>query len=143
MANMNWKRIHLGTLAGGAVWSVWSLIVNVLILPKSYAAAQAAGTLLKSPHYTVGGFLSFWFLLLFVLSSILSWLYASVRGTLGAGPRTALKVGFLVGFSTCLPLSWSLVNWSPLDRFIPLWWMLDLWVGSILAALVAGWLYKD
>jgi len=26
---------------------------------------------------------------------------------------------------------------------LPLGWMLDLWVGSILAAVVAGFLYKE
>jgi hypothetical protein len=28
-------------------------------------------------------------------------------------------------------------------RHIPFWWMLDLWLGAIIASLVAGWLYKD
>jgi hypothetical protein len=30
-----------------------------------------------------------------------------------------------------------------MPRHIPLWWMLDLWLGAIIASLVAGWLYKD
>lgn len=143
MAALNWKRIHLGTVAGGVVWSIWSMIVNSVVLNQHYMAAQAAGTLLKEPRYTVGAFLGFWFLFLFVLSSIISWFYAVARGPLGPGPVTALKVGFLVGFAAVMPLSWSMVNWVPVERSIPFWWVLDLWVGSVLAALVSGWLYKD
>ena len=33
--------------------------------------------------------------------------------------------------------------WAPFSRFIVLGWMLDLWVGSILATLVSAWLYKE
>jgi len=143
VAALNRKRVYLGALAGGVVWSIWSLLINGLVLGARYEAAHAAGTLLRTPRYTVGGFLGFWFLLLFVLSAILSWLYAVARGPLGAGPKTALQLGIVIGFAAAVPLSWSLVNWVPVERFIPLWWMLDLWGGAVLASVVAGWLYKD
>jgi hypothetical protein len=26
---------------------------------------------------------------------------------------------------------------------LPLGWLLDMWIGAILATVVAGWLYKD
>ena len=143
MAAINWKRVGLGTLAGGVVWSLWSLIVNSLILPGRYAAAQQLGTLLQTPRYNVGGFLGVWFLSLFLLTAILAWLYAAARGALGPGPKTALQIGLLVGFAIGFPLSWSVVNWTAVGRFIPFWWMLDLWVGAVLSTLVAGWLYKD
>jgi hypothetical protein len=32
---------------------------------------------------------------------------------------------------------------APFARVLPLWWMLELWFGAILASLVAGWLYRD
>lgn len=143
MAAINWKRVHLGTVAGGFVWCVWSMIVNSVFIGAHYMDAQKAGHLLEAPRYTIGGFLGVWFLTLFVLASIGSWLYASVRSTLGPGPKTALKVGFLLGFAAGYPLSWSVANWAPVDRIVPLWWMLDLWVGAVLATLIAGWLYKD
>ena len=81
--------------------------------------------------------------MLFVLAAICAWLYVGVRATRGAGPRTALSVGALVGFASGFPLAFSLAAWAPFSRVIPLWWMLDLWVGAILATLVAGWLYRD
>ena len=33
--------------------------------------------------------------------------------------------------------------WSPVPQLLPLGWMLDLWGGAILAAIVAGYFYKD
>ena len=141
MAGVNTRRVVLGTIAGGVVWSIWSTIVNVVILESRYAAAQSAGLVLKQPRYPL--FFGYWFITLFVLAYILTWFYVSVRGTLGPGPVTALRVGFLAGFVSGFPLSLSLAAWAPFGRLIPFWWMLDLWVGAMLATLVSAWLYKD
>jgi hypothetical protein len=141
MAPVNTKRVVLGTIAGGVVWTVWSLVVNAVILGSRYAAAQATGQLLPHPRYPL--FLAYWIVTLFLLSYVFTWIYVSVRTTLGPGPLTALRVGFLVGFVAGFPVNLSVATWAPFDRIFPLWWMLDLWVGSMLAALVGGWLYKD
>lgn len=106
-----------------------------------YQAAQQAGLLLEEPRYPF--FVGVWFLTLFLLSAVVAWLYASVRATHGPGPKTALKVGFLVGFAAGFPTNFATTTWSPLDRVLPLGWTLELWVGATLAALVAGWLYKE
>ena len=143
MAAINWKRVYLGTFVGGIVWSAWSMFVNVVLIGPHYADEQKVGALLAEPRYTVAGFLGFWFLTLFILTSILAWMYAGMRNTLGPGPRTALMLGINAGFAIAFPLSWSVVNWVPVNRIVPLWWVVDLWVGAILATLVAGWLYKD
>src|SRR5882672_5795322 len=39
-----------------------------------------------------------WIVLLFVMSILLAHLYAWSRTTAGAGPRTAIKIGMIVGF---------------------------------------------
>jgi len=141
MAAINKKRVALGVLVGGVVWGVWSMLVNAVFLASRYAAAQESGQLLKEPRYPL--FLVYWFVTLFLLTYILTWIYVAVRDTLGPGPKTALRVGFLGGFVIAFPLSLSVATWVPLDRVFPLWWMLDLWVGAILATFVAGWLYKE
>lgn len=141
MAAVNTRRVVLGAIAGGVVWTVWSMVVNVVVLGSKYAAAQQSGELLKQPRYAF--FLGYWIITLFLLSYVLAWLYASVRSTRGAGPGTALTVGLLVGFAAGFPMNLSIATWSPLARTFPLWWMLDLWVGAVLATLVAGWLYRD
>jgi hypothetical protein len=141
MATVNTRRVWLGALAGWVVWLIWSGITNFAVLMPRYAAAQQAGTLLTQPRYPF--FMPAWFVMLFVLAAICAWLYAGVRATRGAGPKTALCVGALVGFASGFPLTFSLAAWAPFSRVIPLWWMLELWVGAILATLVAGWLYRD
>jgi hypothetical protein len=141
MGPVNTRRVWLGALAGWVVWLIWSLITNFAVLMPRYIVAQKAGTLLAQPRYPF--FVVAWFVMLFVLAVICAWLYAGVRGTRGAGPKTALTVGGLVGFASGFPLAFCLAAWAPFSRVIPLWWMLELWVGAVLATLVAGWLYKD
>jgi hypothetical protein len=141
MATVNTRRVVLGTLAGGVVWSIWSTIVNLLILKAWYGVAQTWATMLKQARYPF--FPVYWYITIFLLAYVVAWLYSSVRATRGAGPGTALTVGLLVGFAAGFPINLSLAAWAPMPRHIPLWWMLDLWLGAIFASLVAGWLYKD
>jgi hypothetical protein len=141
MAAIGLRRVALGTLAGGVIWGIWSTIVHMVILTSKYQFARANGLLLpqpRYPHYPV-----YWFVTLFLLTYILTWAYVSVRNVFGPGPITALRVGFLIGFVMGFPLSLSMAAWATFSRAITLWWMLDLWVGAILATLVSAWLYKE
>jgi hypothetical protein len=141
MAAVNKRRVLLGTIVGGAVWAVWSWVVNGVLLASQYAAAQTHGQLLQQPRYPL--FLVYWFVTIFLLSYILTWIYVSVRETFGPGPRTALRVGFLAGFIMSFPVNLSLAAWATFDRLIALGWMADLWVGAVLATFVSAWLYKE
>lgn len=141
MAAVNSRRVALGAVAGAVIWSIWSITINVVVLGSKYAAAQEAHLLLKQPRYSF--FVGYWIVTIFLLAYVVAWLYASVRATQGAGPGTALTIGLLVGFAAGFPLNFSTATWSALDRSMPLWWMLDMWVGAILASLLAGWLYTD
>jgi hypothetical protein len=141
MVTVNTRRVALGALAGGAVWCIWSTIVNMVILEPRYAAAQNLGTMLKQPRYPL--FVVYWFVTIFLLAYVVAWLYSSVRATRGAGPGTALTVGLLVGFAAGFPMNLTTATWAPIARHLPLWWMLDLWLGAIMASLVAGRIYKD
>ena len=67
----------------------------------------------------------------------------SVRPAFGPGPLTALRVGFLMGFMCGFPLSLTLATWAPFSRIITVWWLMDLWVGSMIATMVSAWLYKE
>jgi hypothetical protein len=143
MAAVNTRRVVLGALAGGVVWSIWSTIVNVVILEPQYKLAQSSGTMLSKGRYPYPLFLIYWFVTIFLLAYVVAWLYSSVRATRGAGPGTALTVGLLVGFAAGFPMNLTTAAWAPISRYLPLWWMLDLWLGAIMASLVAGWIYKD
>ncbi len=141
MAAINARRVVLGAVLGGVVWTLWDFGIYMAVLAPRYTAAQNAGLFLKQPRYSF--FVCYWIVTLFVVSFILAWLYASARATAGPGPMTALKIGVGVGFAAGFPMSLTQATWAPFDRIIPLSWMLDLWVGCVLASLVAGWLYKE
>lgn len=141
MAAVNTRRVLFGALAGGVVWNIWSFIVNTVALRNRYEAAQQAGSFLKEPRYPF--FIIQWIILLFILAGIVAWLYASARVAQGAGPKTAAIIGLVVGFAAGFPTNFAIAVWAPFSRHFPLWWMLELWVGAILAALVAGWIYRD
>ncbi len=141
MVTIGLRRVALGTLAGWVVWGIWSTIVNLVILVPKYQFAQAHQALLPQARYPL--FVVYWFVTLFLLTYILTWVYVSARATLGPGPITALRVGLLMGFVMSFPLGLSLAAWAPFSRCITLGWMLDLWVGAVLATLVSAWLYKE
>ena len=141
MVKVGLRRVALGTLAGGVVWGIWSTIINMVVLMPKYKLAQDNQLMLSQPRYPL--FILYWFVTLFLLTYILTWVYVSVRATLGPGPITALRVGLLMGFVMAFPLGLSMAAWAPFSRAIVLGWMMDLWVGSILATLVSGWLYKE
>ena len=139
---INRGRVFLGGLVGSVVWFLWSWLTGHFIITDArYQAAQNAGMFLKESRYPA--FVGQWFLIVLVLSIIVAHLYAWSRQTLGPGPGSALKIGALVGFAAGFPQNFALASWSPLDRIFPLGWMLEMWVGAILATLVAGWLYKE
>jgi hypothetical protein len=138
---INKSRIWIGGFAGGVVWVVWSSILGMGILAHRYAEVQERGLFLRESRYPF--FVGQWIVMLFILAIILSHLYAWARATCGPGPGTAIKVGFLVGFAAGFPLNFATAAWSPIPRIFPLIWMLDMWVGAVLATLVAGYFYRE
>ena len=139
---LNRGRIWLGGLAGGLVWAIWSFVVNTFVVQNArYVAAQNAGIFLKTPRYPF--FTGQWVLLLFILAIIVAHVYAWSRQTIGPGPRSALRIGFWLGFLAGFPGNFAQATWSAVDRSLPFGWMLEMWIGAILAALVAGFLYKE
>ena len=137
---LNRARIWLGGIVGGIVWSAWSFFVGMRLQP-FYLAMQNAGIFLKEPRYPY--FPAQWIVLLFIMSILLAHLYAWSRATAGPGLRTALRVGMIVGFCAGVPGNFGTATWSPMPRMLPLGWLLEMWIGAILATVVAGWLYKD
>jgi hypothetical protein len=137
---LNTTRVWLGGIVGGVVWSAWGFFIQTRQTP-FYEAMQKQGLFLKEPRYSF--FTPLWILLIFMMSVLVAYLYAWSRATAGAGPKTALKIGMIVGFCAGVPGNFAQATWSPVPRVLPLGWMLDLWVGAILAAMVAGFLYKE
>jgi len=140
--SLNKGRIWMGGLAGGVIWNIWSFVINTYGVQNArYVAAQNAGLFLKTPRYPY--FVGQWIVIVFILAIVVAHLYAWARQTLGPGPKTALRVGFWAGFLAGFPLNFAQATWSAVDRALPLGWMIEMWLGAILASLVAGFFYKD
>ena len=73
---------------------------------------QKLGLFLKQPRYPFFG--AQWVLLIFIMSILIAHLYAWSRATAGAGPKTALKIGMLVGFCAGVPDNFARATWSPI-----------------------------
>ena len=136
----NHGRVWLGGIVGGVVWTAWSFFVGMRQAPL-YEAMQKQGLFLKESRYPL--FTAHWIGLIFIMSILIAYVYAWSRSTLGPGPKSAVKIGMILGFFAGFPGNFAQSAWSPVPRLLPLGWMLDLWVGSILAAVVAGFLYKE
>ncbi len=141
MAPINKTRVIIGGLAGGLVWFLWSTLVNVVVLGIHYEEGMGSGHLLEEPRYSF--FVGAWALTLMALSIVSAWLYASVRVSWGAGASTAIKLGALIGFVAGFPGNLAQAAFSVLPRVLPLWWMIDLWIGAVLATLTAAALYRE
>jgi hypothetical protein len=140
---INRNRAFVGGLAGALVWFLWSSVINILILTSYYEDGQVRHLLLEQPRYSYEVFVAVWVLTLAVLAQVASWFYAAVRTAWGPGPWTAIVLGMILGFAIAFPMNMVMAAWSPLPRIIPLWWMIDLWFGAVLATLVAGALYRE
>jgi hypothetical protein len=140
-SKMNVKRVVMGGILGGVAWSAWSMILNAALLAHKYEEAQANREFLQEPRYPM---FILWYILIHLFVSIgLAWLYAASRGTLGAGPVAALKVGLTVGLIGSLPFAFAQSAWAPISRYFALGWFLEGVGGCMLATLFAAWYYRD
>jgi hypothetical protein len=141
MGAVNVKRVLWGGLAGGAAWFVWATIVNFALLMPRYVATQEVGMMHEKARYAT--FPIVWAAQFLVFGILIAALYAGVRATWGAGPLTALKVGLIFGVASGFSVNFYISAWIPITRYIPAGWVLELFGGSILAALIAGAIYKE
>ena len=140
MAAINQKRVLLGAFSGFIVWAVWSTILNVAVLSSRYSVEQNAGHLLKQHSYS--SFLATWFLTIFVLSFVAAQFYVWARASLGSGLRNSLTVGPLLALAVAMPIEVTTSRFT-IDHMFTICWLADLVVGTVLATLMVGWVYKD
>jgi len=148
VAAINSRRVWLGTLVGGLVFFAWSMLLEIVLLPLAVGKARLDiamnnGWFLATPRLPAGLFLVVWTVSLFVIAYGLSWAYAHLRASAGPGPATAARIGLLVGFGAGFPLEFAHAVFQPLTVRFSVMWMADMIVGCTLAALAAGWTYKD
>jgi hypothetical protein len=148
MAGVNRRRIWLGALVGGIVFFIWSMVVefglSAVVVGKTVMdISMNNGWFLKEPRVPFWLFFIVWFVSLFLIAYGLAWAYAAMRATAGAGPGTAAKLGLAVGFAAGFPMEFAHAVFQPLSGRYAVMWMIEMILGCILAALAAGWTYRD
>jgi len=130
----------VGGFLGGVVWIVWSWVLNMMFLGPRYMDIQNSGLFLKQAiNFSWGNgscCCSCW------QSSCLIFMHGHEQPS-GQVRLPPSSLGFVVGFAIGFPGNFAQATWSPIPPVFPLGWMLEMWVGAILATLVAGFLYKE
>lgn len=137
---MNVKRILIGGLVAAVVMFVLDGIGGAVFTMHRYEALQQTGYFQAQPRYP---FLPLWALCTLGMGLGFSWLYAVARPRLGAGPKTAVLIGLVVGAMCYVPINIVHVSWYQVGRFLPLFWLVSGMVYSVVGALVAAALYKE
>jgi len=131
---MNKARIVLGGLVAGVVVDAIETVVHRFLF-KSYAE-------LGREPMTMSGAARLWIIGL-IFGILLAWLYAALRPRYGAGPKTAIVAGLYLWIVAGL-LVWigfrPLLQWGM--RLMVIGIVTNL-VAYVVAALVAGYLYKE
>jgi hypothetical protein len=138
MGKINWGRVFLGGLAGGVTVLVIDMLVNGALVGVEWKAAYEK---LGHPPTASGLIvLAIWALLVGIS---IAWLYAAARPRFGPGPGTAVKTGFAFWiFGYGLPTI-GLVSLHVFPIHLPLISAAGGIAESILASLVAGWMYRE
>ncbi len=131
MAAINSRRVWLGTLVGGLVFFVWSMLLEIVLGPLAVGKARLDiamdnGWFLATPRIAPALFLVVWTVSLFVMAYGLSWAYAHLRSSAGPGPATAAKLGLVVGFAAGFPLEFAHAVFQPLTARYSVMWMIDM-----------------
>jgi len=147
-AAINQSRVRLGALVGGVVFTVWTVFNAYVVAPviehrSRVAAALDAGLFLKQPRLPFPAFFLVWTISLIVVAYGMTWAYAGMRATYGAGARTAAKLGLAVGFAMAFPLEFAHAVFQGLVPAFWITWMIEMGVGGLLAAVAAAWVYRD
>jgi hypothetical protein len=134
---MNWKRIVLGGLAAGLVINISEFLLNAVVIADAMEADMARYELTFAAWAMVA-----YVLMAFSWGLFLAWCYAAIRPRFGPGPKTALIAAAVL---------WFLAYLTPTLHVLAIgmggstYGMSLLWgaVEVILAAQVAGWLYRE
>lgn len=137
---MNYKRILIGGIVAGLIINILNLLVFLLFTKEKYASLQAKGFFAPSPRLP---FAPLWILGMFIMGILLAWFYAVSRPRLGAGPKTALLVSFIISLMVHTPYNFAEASFAITGRYLPLVHMVSGIIIFVIAGYVAGWIYQE
>lgn len=139
MVKINYGRLIFGGVLGTIVLFIVGFVFQGIILGSEHEYYIAKGTVLAQPKemgwiaHILGSLLS---------GLVLSLSYVVARKFRGPGPTTAILTGLTIALFTAGDTSAEFAFYN-LGSMIPLMSFVNNVVGSILATLVAGAIYKD
>ena len=141
MGQINWGRVLLGGLLAGLVINVGESVLNLVVFADEMQLMQEEMGL--EPPSSI--WMVVYILLAFIGGTIITCLYAAMRPRFGPGPRTALISGATVWF---LAWFWPMITMAPIfaphfTRSAYVMAIIYTFIEVQVAALVAGWLYKE
>ena len=140
MARMNVSRVLLGGFVAGLVINVGEYVGSKVFAAQYEAMFATLNLPMMSGSAMVGLVVGG-----FAVGIILAWLYGAIRPRFGAGPATALLAGLVVW---ALGWLWQTVVGEAMGLYsysVGMWLASSAWgiVEVELAALIAGWLYRE
>lgn len=139
---MNTKRILVGGFVAALIITAAETLLFGLVLADPMSAARAEKGVAEASWATISNIAT-----TVVLGLILAWLHAAIRPRFGPGPATALRAGVVLWIATWLiyyvwlaPSGRGLLFLEPGLTALVLVWEL---AGVLLAALAAGWVYRE
>ena len=135
MYKINWLRVILGGLLAGVVINVFEALVNGVLFAERIEAELGTRTM---PSYAIPLFILWGF----IVGIVAVWIYASIRRTYGAGPRTAIIAGvatWVIGYALANLSFFAIGVFS--GGMMAVATAIGL-VEVILATLAGAWLYR-
>ena len=132
-------RVLLGGLVAGVVLNIGEFLFNGVLMANQMKEWMSQHNL-SDPGTS---FMVIATILTFLLGIAMVWLYAMIRGRLGAGPKTAIVAALIMWFAIGVysGLIYGLIIAVPMNLMIMgIAWCL---VEYVLGALAGAWLYKE
>ncbi len=140
--NINFARVLRGGIVAGIILFISNGVVNGGILNNDFQNwVNEMGSHIHPLQQSVS--MSLWMLMCFIHGIAGVWVYAGIRPSFGAGPKTALLAGFFLWAVSKLTTSFDFIALGILPSKIVTGQLIGSFVGIVLGILIGARLYKE
>lgn len=136
---VNYGKVATGGVVAGLVMTVSEYVLNEIVLGEQMQEAFAAMNVAPPDGSVIAVFIA----LGFVIAFMTMWLYASLRPTCGAGPKTAVCAGLFMWFPyyAAPAIAFSAMGMMPTSTAVigVAWGAVEM----AIATMAGAWLYSD
>ena len=136
---INIYRIIVGGIAAGFVMHLVDVIVHVVILKENYSAMIDSGIMREE---IIASSVIMADLSVIFAGIVIAILYFLLRTVVGPGPKTALKLGFMLGL-LLMPGAFALHAYYNVDSIVSFALGAGFIIQHVLGTLIAAAIYRD